>query len=70
MRLIKYYTFEVGTEGNGYLRLELDDGTVIPSVPFPQQSNFAGVCSMLQHSRAFYENVNGQHKFISTNQKT
>ena len=66
MKEIKKYTAEIDTVGNGYLRLELDDGEVIDSVQFPSSANFAAVCTMLNHGTVFYEYSHNNHNFIST----
>lgn len=65
MKEILKYTAELGTTGNGFLRLELDDGTIIPSVSFTDHANFAAVCSLLANNTVYYENINGNDKFIS-----
>lgn len=65
MKEITKYTAEISTEGNGFLRLELDDSTIIESVSFPSPANFAAVCAMLNHGNVFYEFSDGEHLFIS-----
>ena len=41
MKKIRKYTAVIGTDGDGYMRLELDSGEIISSVPFPSAANFA-----------------------------
>lgn len=66
MKEIKKYTAEISTEGNGFLRIELDGGTIVPGIVFTSASNFAAVCSMLKHGHVYYEFVNENHNFISS----
>ena len=66
MKLIKKYTAEISTNGNGFLRLELENGEVIGGIIFTSPANFSAVCSMLNHGKVYYEFSNDNHNFIST----
>ena len=57
------YQIDIGSEGQGFMTIELANGEVIPSITFSDLGNLNVVCSMLTLGAVEYREVEGGHTF-------